>query len=245
MLGLIGGSGLYELEGLEVDRSGPADTVYGRTSGDLVEGELDGGQVLFLPRHGAEHSVPAHRVNYRANIRALADAGASCILAVCTVGAIDPTIDVGSLVLPDQLIDYTWGREHTFHDGEGGASHVDFTSPYDRDFRSEVGAALGRLAIPFTDGGTYGAVQGPRFETAAEIQRMSRDGCTLVGMTGMPEASLAREAGIPYAAVCPVGNLAAGLADRELEFGEVIRAAEPRARTIGNLAAELARRPGR
>lgn len=240
MLALVGGSGLYELEGLEPRRVERVETAYGSTSGFLTEGSLDGSPILFLPRHGEKHSVPAHRVNYRANVRALADAGATRILAVCTVGAIDPTLDVGSLVLPDQLIDYTWGREHTFHDGDGTASHVDFTWPYDREFRSEVGAGMGRLAIPFTDGGTYGAVQGPRFETAAEIRRMSRDGCTLVGMTGMPEAGLAREAGIPYAAVCPVGNVAAGLADRELEFGEVLRAAEPRARTIRNIAAELA-----
>jgi 5'-deoxy-5'-methylthioadenosine phosphorylase len=243
VLALVGGSGLYELEGLEPRRVERVETAYGSTSGFLTEGSLDGSPTLFLPRHGEKHSVPAHRVNYRANIRALADAGATRILAVCTVGAIDPTLDIGSLVLPDQLIDYTWGREHTFHEGDGGVSHVDFTSPYDPEFRAEVGGAMARLAIPFTDGGTYGAVQGPRFETAAEIQRMSKDGCTLVGMTGMPEAALAREAGIPYAAVCPVGNLAAGLADRALEFGEVIRAAEPRARTIRNLAVELARRP--
>jgi 5'-deoxy-5'-methylthioadenosine phosphorylase len=240
VLALVGGSGLYELEGLEPRRVERVETAYGSTSGFLTEGSLDGSPTLFLPRHGEKHSVPAHRVNYRANIRALADAGATRILAVCTVGAIDPTLDIGSLVLPDQLIDYTWGREHTFHEGDGGVSHVDFTSPYDPGFRVEVVGAMARLAIPFTEGGTYGAVQGPRFETAAEIQRMSKDGCTLVGMTGMPEAALAREAGIPYAAVCPVGNLAAGLADRALEFGEVIRAAEPRARTIRNIATELA-----
>lgn len=243
MLALIGGSGLYEIEGLVPRRRERVETAYGPTSGHLIEGELGEAALLFLPRHGIGHSVPAHRVNYRANVRALADAGATRILAVCTVGAIDPTLDVGSLVLPDQLIDYTWGRDHTFHEGDGEASHIDFTWPYDRGFRSEVGAAMGRLAIPFTEGGTYGAVQGPRFETAAEIRRMASDGCTLVGMTGMPEASLARELGVAYAAVCPVGNLAAGLADRELEFGEVLRAAEPRARTIRNLAAELARRP--
>ena len=241
MLALVGGSGLYEIQGLEPRRTERVETEYGSTSGRLVEGELGGSPLVFLPRHGEEHSVPAHRVNYRANIRALAEAGATRILAVCTVGAIDPTIDIGSLVLPDQLIDYTWGRDHSFHDGDGEASHVDFTWPYDPDFRSEVGEAMGRLAIPFLDGGTYGAVQGPRFETAAEIQRMARDGCTLVGMTGMPEASLAREAGIPYAAVCPVGNLAAGLADRELEFGEVIRAAKPRSTTLMHLAEVLAR----
>lgn len=240
MLALIGGSGLYEIEGLEPQRRERVETAHGPTSGHLIEGRLGETAILFLPRHGEEHSVPAHRVNYRSNIRALADAGATRILAVCTVGAIDPTLDVGSLVLPDQLIDYTWGRDHTFHEGDGAASHVDFTWPYDREFRSEVGAAMGRLAIPFVDGGTYGAVQGPRFETAAEIQRMARDGCTLVGMTGMPEAALAREVGIAYAAICPVGNLAAGLADRPLEFGEVLRAAEPRAWTIRDIAAELA-----
>ena len=240
MLALVGGSGLYQLEGLDPRRKAVAETPFGRTSGELVEGELDGRSLLFLPRHGEGHSVPAHLVNYRANVRALADAGATGILAVCTVGAIDPTLDIGSLVLPDQVIDYTWGRDHTFHDGDAAAVHVDFTWPYDGEFRAEVGAVMAKLAIPFTDGGTYGAVQGPRFETAAEIQRMARDGCTLVGMTGMPEASLAREAGIPYAAVCPVGNLAAGVADQELEFDEVIRAAEPRARTIRDIAAELA-----
>lgn len=243
MLALVGGSGLYELEGLEPRSRDRVETEYGLTSGQLIDGSLDGHPVLFLPRHGEGHAVPAHRVNYRANVRALADAGATRILAVCTVGAIDPTLDIGSLVLPDQLIDYTWGREHTFHDGDGSTAHVDFTSPYDPGFRAEVGETMGRLAIPFTDGGTYGAVQGPRFETAAEIQRMSRDGCTLVGMTGMPEASLAREAGIPYAAVCPVGNLAAGLAASGIEFDEMIEAAKPRALTIRDLAVELAGRP--
>lgn len=242
MLALVGGSGLHELEGFEPRTAEPAETPFGVTSGNLVEGDLDGSSLLFLPRHGEGHAVPAHRVNYRANLRAMADAGATRILAVCTVGAIDPTLDIGSLVLPDQLIDYTWGREHTFREPGDPALHVDFTWPYAPDFRAEVGEAMGRLAIPFTDGGTYGAVQGPRFETAAEIQRMAGDGCSLVGMTGMPEAALAREVGIPYAAVCPVGNLAAGLADDAIEFDELVRAAEPRNRTIRDLAVELARR---
>ena len=202
------------------------ETAYGSTSGFLTEGSLDGSPTLFLPRHGEKHSVPAHRVNYRANIRALADAGATRILAVCTVGAIDPTLDIGSLVLPDQLIDYTWGREHTFHDGDGSTAHVDFTSPYDPEFRAEVGGAMARLAIPFTDGGTYGAVQGPRFETAAEIQRMSKDGCTLVGMTGMPEAALARELGMAYASISMVVNPAAGLSADAITLEAILREAD-------------------
>jgi len=240
VLAVIGGSGLYRLDRLEVEESGQAETAFGRTSGQLVRGRMDGKPVLFIARHGEDHSVAPHLVNYKANVEALREAGATRVLAVCTVGSIDPSLLPGTVAVPDQIIDYTWGRGHTFHQPGDPVPHLDFTEPYSPAWRAEVLAALSSEQIGFADGATYAAVQGPRFETAAEIRRFRNDGCTIVGMTGMPEAILAREAGLEYAAVCPVGNLAAGISREELKMGDVIAAVGPGMERITSLITALA-----
>lgn len=239
-LGVIGGSGLY---GLETDEgpapAGSVETPWGPTSGPVSVYPMGDG-VVFLARHGVDHSIAPHRVNYRANIHALREADCDRILGISSVGGIAPACQPGKLVIPDQLIDYTWGREMTFQ-GEGDpVKHFDFTDPYSPDWREKVTGALGEQEIEFVDGGTYAAVQGPRFETAAEIRRLAADGCHVVGMTAMPEAILAREAGLDYAAVCPVGNLAAGIASDELSMDEVIGAVGPGMERIAALITALA-----
>jgi 5'-methylthioinosine phosphorylase len=217
MLAIIGGTGLTRLSTLAVRHREVIRTPYGEPSAALVFGDLAGHRALFLARHGHGHTIPPHRVNYRANLWALKEQGASAILAVASVGAIRGCVP-GDLVLPHQLIDYTSGRPHTFFDGgDQQVVHVDFTHPYSQRLRLVclAGARHGRIALQ--DGGVYGAVSGPRLETAAEIDRMDRDGATLVGMTGMPEAGLARELGIDYASVCVVVNHAAGRGDSAAE----------------------------
>jgi len=210
MLAIIGGTGLTRLSTLAVRHREVIRTPYGEPSAALVFGEVAGHAAIFLARHGHGHTIPPHRVNYRANLWALREQGASAILAIASVGAIRGC-DPGDLVLPHQLIDYTSGRANTFFDGgDQQVVHVDFTHPYSQPLRAEclAGAHDGRIAL--RDGGVYGAVSGPRLETAAEIDRMDRDGATLVGMTGMPEAALARELKLSYAAIAVVVNPAAG-----------------------------------
>jgi 5'-deoxy-5'-methylthioadenosine phosphorylase len=213
MLAIIGGTGLTRLSTLAVTHRQVIRTPYGEPSAALVFGEVAGQPAIFLARHGHGHTIPPHRVNYRANVWALKEQGASAILAIASVGAIR-RFAPGELVLPHQLIDYTSGRTNTFYDGgDQQVVHVDFTHPYSQALRVEclAGAKDGRIAL--RDGAVYGAVSGPRLETAAEIDRMDRDGATLVGMTGMPEAVLARELGVDYASVCVVVNHAAGRGD--------------------------------
>jgi len=218
LLGVIGGSGLYGLSAS--GRPKAVSTPWGPASGPTVIHEVGGG-VAFIARHGADHSIAPHRVNYRANIHALREAGCDRVLAVSSVGGIAPACQPGKLVVPDQLIDYTWGREMTFQ-GEGDAvRHFDFTDPYSPDWRGKVTGALSELEIEFVDGGTYAAVQGPRFETAAEIRRLAADGCHIVGMTGMPEAALARELGMEYAACAVVANWAAGKVAGTISMAEI------------------------
>lgn len=213
MLAIIGGTGLTRLSGLAVAHREVIRTPYGEPSAALVFGDLAGHRTIFLARHGHGHTIPPHRVNYRANLWALKEQGASAVLAVASVGAICGCAP-GDLVLPHQLIDYTWGRPHTFFDGgDQQVVHVDFTHPYSERLRTACLAGARRGKIILRDGGVYGAVSGPRLETAAEIDRMERDGATLVGMTGMPEAGLAREVGLDYASVCVVVNHAAGRGD--------------------------------
>jgi len=213
MLAIIGGSGLTRLPTLAVTHRQVIRTPYGEPSAALVFGEIAGHRATFLARHGHGHTIPPHRVNYRANLWALKAQGASAVLAVASVGGIRACVP-GDLVLPHQLIDYTSGRAQTFFDGgDQQVVHVDFTQPYSDALRGIVLAGAKRGKIALQDGGVYGAVSGPRLETAAEIDRMDRDGATLVGMTGMPEAGLARELGIDYASVCVVVNHAAGRGD--------------------------------
>ena len=211
---IIGGSGLERFAGLTDAHALDAQTPYGKPSSQLVFGRLDGREMVFLSRHGESHAIAPHQINYRANIRALKDAGVHAIVSVATVGGIRPEFGPGALVLPDQLIDYTTGRTGTFFEGPGSpVVHVDFTHPYDPRLRALLLRAAGDLGERMHDGGTYGCTQGPRLETAAEIRRMQRDGCDLVGMTGMPEAVLARELDLPYATLTVVANHAAGIGD--------------------------------
>jgi 5'-methylthioadenosine phosphorylase len=213
MLAIIGGSGLTRLSTLAVARREVVRTPYGAPSAALLFGTIAAHDVVFLARHGHGHTIPPHRVNYRANLWALKQRGATAVVAVASVGAIRGC-EPGDLVVPHQIIDYTADREATFFDGsDQRVVHVDFTRPYTPDLRAACVAAGDAAGIALVDGGVYGAVSGPRLETAAEIDRMERDGATLVGMTGMPEAALARELELPYVAICVVVNHAAGRGD--------------------------------
>ncbi|MCL2876719.1 MAG: S-methyl-5'-thioinosine phosphorylase [Betaproteobacteria bacterium] len=211
MLAIIGGSGLTRLSTLEALRREVARTPYGEPSGALTFGRLFGCEVVFLARHGYGHTIPPHRVNYRANLWALKEAGAKGIVSVASVGGIRPDCVPGALVVPDQILDYTWGRSNTFFDGLGAlVRHIDFTHPYDEMMRRRILDAAREAGEDVIDGAVYAATQGPRLETAAEVDRLERDGADVVGMTGMPEAALARELELPYAAINVVANYGAG-----------------------------------
>jgi 5'-methylthioinosine phosphorylase len=219
---VIGGSGFYELEELADARRYDVETAFGAPTTALLEGTLGGKRCVFLPRHGPGHKIPPHKINYRANIRALYEAGVEHIFSVNAVGGIHPEAVPGSLVVPDQLIDYTYGREHTFADTlTEHINHIDFTWPFSEPLRQQLIRALDTCGSPRLDKGVYGCSQGPRLETAAEIRRMQADGCDLVGMTAMPEAALARELGMGYASLCIVVNRAAGLEDAPISMQEI------------------------
>ncbi len=208
-LAIIGGSGLTQLEGFQLSETRQIDTPYGTPSAPISCGHFHGQELLFLPRHGAQHSLPPHLINYQANLLALQQAGADRVIAVNTVGAIPASLPPGILVFPDQIIDYTWGRAHTYAD-LNRVEHVDFTHPYDAGLQQQLVEAASALSLPYSPAGVYGCTQGPRLESKAEVDRLERDGCDLVGMTGMPEAALARELGLRYGCVCLVVNPAAG-----------------------------------
>src|SRR5690606_1978350 len=219
---IIGGTGLTELEGLSLRQSQTFDTPYGAPSAPVLRGEYAGREVLFLARHGHPHRIPPHQVNYRANLWALQQAGAEAILAVNAVGGIHAAMGSGHLCVAHQLIDYTWGRAHTFFEGAlEQVTHIDFSYPYDEGLRNKLIEAMQALGYPHSSHGVYGATQGPRLETAAEIARMERDGCDIVGMTGMPEAALARELGLPYACLALVVNPAAGKSSGIITMAEI------------------------
>ena len=214
MLAIIGGSGLTQLANLEVSRRKVARTPYGEASGPLTFGRICARDVIFLARHGYGHTIPPHEVNYRANLWALKDAGADGVVSVASVGAIRKDLKPGSLAIPQQMIDYTWGRRSTFFEGPGTpVSHIDFTEPFSASLRELLLRAAAGAREKVFDGGVYAATQGPRLETAAEINRLERDGADMVGMTGMPEAVLAREISLEYATVAVVANYAAGRCD--------------------------------
>jgi 5'-methylthioadenosine phosphorylase len=224
LLAIIGGSGLTQLSTLEVLRREVARTPYGEPSGALVFGRLAESEVVFLARHGYGHTIPAHRVNYRANLWALKAAGAASIVSVASVGGIRPDCVPGALVVPNQILDYTWGRAHTYFDGlDALVRHIDFTHPYDEGMRSRILDATREAGEKVIDGAVYAATQGPRLETMAEIDRFERDGADVVGMTGMPEAALARELELPYAAINVVANYAAGrgASAQSIHFGQI------------------------
>ncbi|MBF7731302.1 S-methyl-5'-thioinosine phosphorylase [Pseudomonas sp. N040] len=212
-LAIIGGSGLTELDGLGRCTELRLETPYGQPSAALVRGTCAGREVVFLARHGRPHRIPPHQVNYRANLWALQQAGAEAVIAVNAVGGINSAMGTGHFCVPDQLIDYSWGRVQTFFEGElEQVTHIDFSAPYTADLRAQLVQALRAEGCSYSAGGVYGCTQGPRLETAAEIIRLERDGCDIVGMTGMPEAALARELGLPYACLALVVNPAAGKA---------------------------------
>jgi len=214
MLAIIGGSGLSQLGNLEIKLRKVARTPYGEPSGPLTFGRVGGCEVVFLARHGYGHTVAPHEVNYRANLWALKEEGVTGVVSVASVGGIRKDLEPGTLLLPDQIIDYTWGRGSTFFEGaDAPVTHIDFTEPYSPALRQRIREAARLCGERLAEGGVYAATQGPRLETAAEINRMERDGADMVGMTGMPEAVLARELGLDYAAIAVVANYAAGRGD--------------------------------
>ncbi len=216
-LGIIGGTGLTAMKGLDVVRQEVINTPYGEPSAPLTHGLINDQTMVFLPRHGAGHTLPPHKINYRANIWALKNAGVSHILAIAAVGGIPSHFHPQTLVIPDQIIDYTHSRINTyFEEGLSEVTHIDFSEPYSESLRQHIISACDNLAISVEKFGTYAATQGPRLETAAEINRLEKDGCHIVGMTGMPEAALARELSLSYATLAVVANLAAGRSEEEI-----------------------------
>lgn len=214
MLAIIGGTGLTQLSNLEITHRQVMRTPFGEPSGALTFGIINQHEVMFIARHGYGHTIPPHLVNYRANMWALQEQGATRAVSVASVGGIRPGLVPGMIVVPDQILDYTHGRANTYFDSrEKPVTHIDFTHPYSLPLRSQILEAARLSKEKFLDGGVYAATQGPRLETAAEINRYERDGADMVGMTGMPEAALARELGLSYAAIAVVVNHAAGRGD--------------------------------
>jgi len=215
MQAIIGGTHTISLSVLERVRTEQLDTPYGQPSGAISIGSIGGREFAFLPRHGNPHMLPPHKINFRANLWALHKLGATGVVAICTSGGLADRFGPGTIVCPDQLIDYTFGREHTYSDGlsDKAVVHVDFTVPFTPSLRSQLLSAALAAKEQVYDGGCYACFNGPRLETAAEIRALARDGCDLVGQTMMPEAGLARELGLEYAALCPIVNHAAGLGD--------------------------------
>jgi 5'-methylthioinosine phosphorylase len=225
-LAIIGGTGLNRF----VTASRSADrieTPYGPASATPQIGTVGKHDVIFLARHGQPHRIAPHLINYRANLWLLQQLGATAVLATNAVGGIAAAMAPGDLVVPHQIIDYTWGRQHTYTDVLP-LVHVDFSAPYDAPLRERLNNAALQLDLGCSvfNGGVYGATQGPRLESAAEIDRMARDGCDVVGMTGMPEAGLARELGLPYASICLVVNRAAGRGEGPISEADIVRVAQ-------------------
>jgi len=224
LIAIIGGTGLTKLTNLSILNREVHVTAYGEPSAPLTRGMLAGKEVLFLPRHGAGHNIPPHRVNYRANISVLKNAGVDKVIAVNAVGGITANMPPQALVIPDQIIDYTWSRDHSFFDeGLEEVVHIDFTHPYCPSLRADILNAAKQAGVDVVNEATYAAMQGPRLETAAEINRLECDGCHLVGMTGMPEAALAKELGLCYASIAVVANWAAGRSEGEITLEEIER----------------------
>lgn len=226
-IGIIGGSGFYEflsdVETVEVT------TPFGDPSAEIAIGELDGRRIAFVPRHGAQHQFPPHRVNYRANLWALRSVGVRQVIAPCAVGSLRPEHGPGTFVLPDQVIDRTWGRGHTVYDSVGPVVHVSFADPYCPRGRAAVLAAADEQT-PLVDGGTLVVINGPRFSTRAESRWHAAAGGTVVGMTGVPESSVARELAMCYTTVCMVTDHDAGV-----ETGEAVTHAEVLRVFAGNI----------
>ncbi len=245
MIAVIGGSGLTQLANLEITRRKIVRTPFGEPSGPLTFGRIGDKEVVFLARHGYGHTLAPHEINYRANLWAIHAQEVTRVISVCTVGGIAPALGAGVIALPDQIIDYTWGRPSTYFEGaEQPVTHIDFTYPYDEETRQMAIAAARDAGVAIVAGGTYAATQGPRLETKAEIDRLERDGATMVGMTGMPEAALARELGLKYAALAVVVNPAAGrgASARAVSLDDIARVIEETMGGIRLIVAKLVER---
>jgi 5'-methylthioadenosine phosphorylase len=248
MIAVIGGSGLTQLANLEITRRQIVRTPYGEAAGPLTFGRIGDREIVFLARHGYGHTLAPHEVNYRANLWAIHAQKVTHVIAIATVGGIAANLGAGSIAIPDQIIDYTWGRPQTYFEGaEQPVTHVDFTYPYSDELRALAIASAKEAGVPVVDGGTYAAVQGPRLETKAEIDRLERDGATMVGMTGMPEAALARELGLQYAHLCVVVNPAAGrgTSARTVSFEDIGRVIEETMSKARKIVAKMVEKHGR
>jgi 5'-methylthioinosine phosphorylase len=240
--GIVGGTGLDQLQGLQSEQSHFPDTPFGKPSRPIQEGCWHGYTIYYLHRHGAPLAIPPHKVNYRANMWAMKNLGVTDLVAINAVGGICAHATTGTLVIPDQLIDYTWGREHTVDDGSSGAlQHIDFTAPYDAALRQALLDVAAALDIPHIARATHAVTQGPRLETAAEIHRLKQDGCDIVGMTGMPEAAIARELGMAYAAICMVVNPAAGIGSEPISLDAMRDTLKQKAQVVARLLDGLTR----
>lgn len=212
-IAVIGGTGMNQWPGLDIEKRLEIKTPYGAPSAPLLVGKVYGIRAVFLARHGEGHKIPPHAINYRANLWALRESGVQSVVAIGAVGAIAPWFPPGAVAVPDDLIDYTSGREHTYSDGSAGSElkHVEFTEPYAERVRRELLHAALAAGVDIAQAGVMGVTQGPRLESTAEIKRLKRDGCDMVGMTGMPETGLARELGLDYACLAVSVNWGAGI----------------------------------
>jgi 5'-deoxy-5'-methylthioadenosine phosphorylase len=221
-IAIIGGTGLTSLAGLEITHREVVRTPWGEPSGPITHGRFGGREVAFLARHGSGHTIPPHKVNYRSNVWALKQIGIERVVAVAAVGGIHSAFEPAKLAIPDQIIDYTWSRGHSFFEDDlAHVVHVDFTEPYCPELRAALIRAAAEARVDVLDWGTYATTQGPRLESAAEIDKLERDGCHMVGMTGMPEASLAREAGLRYAHCAVIANTAAGRGQATISMKDI------------------------
>ena len=249
MLAIIGGTGLSELEGFEQLEKVAVKTSYGLAKVRLVRIGSGDKEFIFLPRHGAGHKIPPHKINYRATIAALSDLGVTAIVAINAVGAIHGDFLPGSVAVPDQLIDYSYSRDVSFFDGKLKiVHHIDFTNPYSEPIRQRILEAMesvnfhSKTDFKVMAGGTYACTQGPRLETAAEVRRLAQDGCDMVGMTGMPEASLARELEIEYASLALSVNWAAGLSEVPITLDDIHEVLEGGMEFVSAVITEIVQR---
>jgi 5'-methylthioinosine phosphorylase len=236
-IAVIGGTGMNQWPGLVIEHRHELTTPYGAPSAPLLEGRVYGVRAVFLARHGEGHKLPPHAINYRANIAALAQFGVREVIAIAAVGGIAEVFAPGDVAIPEDVIDYTYGREHTFSDGRAGAElkHVEFTAPYNTRLRTLLAQGAQAAGVALATAPVMGVTQGPRLESAAEIRRMRRDGCDMVGMTSMPEAALAAERGLNYACLALSVNWAAGvkgMGDIHAEIQQSIDAGMAKVRAI-------------
>lgn len=239
-LAIIGGTGLTSIKDLNITKKEVVQSPFGAPSGILQTGELFGKEVLFLPRHGVSHTIPPHKINYRANLWVLKQAGVDTIIAVNAVGGIHDNLKAGQLVVPNQIIDYTTSRTNTFfEEGLKEVVHIDFTEPYCSSLRDKIIQCCNDESVDCMSEATYAATEGPRLETAQEVNRLDRDGCDIIGMTGMPEAALARELDICYACIAVVANQAAGRGDEEITMDMISKNLGEGIETVRNILAKV------